>query len=154
MTLVRDRRGLLPCNDKKSIAVIGITEYSDEMELLEVFKDELSQDGARVDLYRQRCENDKIPEYDLVVYCTFGHQNKPCGAIQVIPNWQTATLNKDSTIVVAFGSPYLIKSNFPTVNTAIAVYSDTEYCMRSAAKGILGKIPFRGKLPVKLQELY
>lgn len=154
LTLVRDRRGLLPCNDKKRIAVIGITEYDDEIESLGIFRDELSKDGARVDVYKRKCKEEKIGEYDLVIYCTFGHEHKPCGTIQVVPSWQTAALNKDSTIVVAFGSPYLINSNFPTVNTAIAVYSDTEHCMRSAAKAILGKLPFRGKLPVKLQEIY
>ena len=73
--------------------------------------------------------------------------------LQVLPTWDTATANKDSTIIAAFGSPYLINANFPTVNTAIAVYSDTEQCMRSVAKGILGKLPFVGKLPVKLQEI-
>ena len=154
ITLVRDRRGLLPCKDQKNIAVIGITEYDDEMELLKIFCDELSQDGAHVDLYKRKCDKDKTANYDLVIYCTFGHQHKPLGTIQVIPDWQLATLNKDSTVVVAFGSPYLINSNFPTVNTAIAVYSNTEHCLRSAAKGILGKLPFNGKLPVKLQEIY
>ena len=154
VTLVRDRRGLLPCCEKKNIAVIGITEYDDEMESLGVFKDELSKGGAHVDLYKRKCDEGKVCEYDLVIYCTFGHEHKPCGMIQVVPSWQTATLNKDSTIVVAFGSPYLINSNFPTVNTAIAVYSDTENCMRSAAKAILGKLPFSGKLPVKLQKVY
>ena len=153
LTLVRDRKGLLPCKNKKNMAVIGITTYDDEMELLKTFKDELSKDGAHIDLYKGKCDEDKISSYDLIIYCTFGHQHKPCGMIQIIPTWQLATLDKDNTIVVAFGSPYLINSNFPTVNAAIAVYSDTEYCLKSAAKGILGKLPFAGKLPVKLQEI-
>ena len=152
ITLVRDRRGLLPCKDKRSVAVIGITEYDDEMERLKIFCDELSRGGAHVDTYRGECPEDKAKNYDLVIYSTFGHEHKPNGAIQIVPSWQTGAITKDS-IVVAFGSPYLINANFPTVNTAIAAYSDTEHCMRAAAKCILGKLSFKGKLPVKLQEI-
>ena len=152
ITLVRDRKQLLPCDDRKSIAVIGLTEYDDEIESLKVFQDELKQCGANVDVHQWDVQGD-ASRYDLIIYCTFCHQHKPRGYLQVIQPWQTATFAKESTIVVTFGSPYLINSNFPTVNTAIAVYSDTQECMRSVAKGILGKIPFKGRLPVKLQEI-
>ena len=152
MTLVRDRKNLLPCSDKKNIAVIGLTDHDDEMESLKIFAEELKGCGANVEIHQYEIPND-APDYDLFVYCTFCHQHKPRGYLQVVQPWQTATLSKENTIAVAFGSPYLINSNFPTVNTAIALYSDTEYCLRSAAKGILGKLPFKGTLPVKLQKI-
>ena len=153
ITLVRDRNKLLPCNHKKNIAVIAITEYDEEFASLTTFQQELARDGAKVDLFKQECPADpKV--YDLFVYCTFCHQHKPIGFMQINPSWQTGTLTKENQIVVAFGSPYLINSNFPTVNTAIALYSDTTQCQIAAAKSILGKIRFKGKLPVKLQELH
>lgn len=45
-------------------------------------------------------------------------------------------------------------NHFPTVNTAIALYSDSKECQIAAAKGILGKLTFKGKLPIKMQEIY
>ena len=149
------KRETKPISDfiaREGLDVCGITEYDDEMERLKIFCDELSRGGAHVDTYRGECPEDKAENYDLVIYSTFGHEHKPNGAIQIVPSWQTGAITKDS-IVVAFGSPYLINANFPTVNTAIAAYSDTEHCMRAAAKCILGKLSFKGKLPVKLQEI-
>ena len=153
MTIVRDRKGLLPCKDAKNIAIIGITDYDDEKERLKLFKAELEKGGAKVELcFGAFYQN--VADFDLFIYCTFCHQHKPCGFLQIVPDWQTGTLSKDKTIVVAFGSPYLINASFPTVNTAIAVYSDTTECIKSVAKGILGELPFKGKLPVKLQEIF
>lgn len=153
MTLVRDRKNLLPCDNKKNIAVIAITEYAEELESLNIFKTELAGCGANVDLYKGECTGD-ASQYDLVVYCTFCRQHKPVGFMQINPSWQTGTLTKENEIIVAFGSPYLINSNFPTVNTAIALYSDSKECQIAAAKGILGKLTFKGKLPIKMQEIY
>ena len=152
ITLVRDRNGLLPCGDRKNIAVIALTDYADERESLSVFVQELAADGARVTVFHGEVTG-PTDGYDLFIYCTFCHQHKPVGYLQITPSWQTASLSKQNTIVAAFGSPYLINSNFPTVNTAIALYSDTEQCLRTAAKGILGKVGFPGRLPVKLQPI-
>lgn len=153
MTLIRNRKNLVPCPNKKHIAIIGITDYDDEIESLHFFQDELSRNGATVDVYKDECDEQRISEYDLFIYCTFRYPHKPQGYLQLVPSWQTSTLTKENSIVVAFGSPYLLNANFPTVNTAIAAYSNTEQCMRSVAKGILGKLPFKGKCPVKLQEI-
>ena len=89
----------------------------------------------------------------MILYCTFCRQHRPHGILQIIPSWQVGTLNREKTVVAAFGSPYLINTNFPTVNTAIATYSNTVECQRAVARGIMGQIPFHGKLPVKLQKL-
>lgn len=153
MTLIRDRHSLLPCKDKKNIAVIAVTEYEEEYESLNTFKEELAKDSANVDLYKWECNGD-ASQYDLVIYCTFCRQHKPIGFMQINPSWQTGTLTKENEIIVAFGSPYLINSNFPTVNTAIALYSDSAECQIAAAKGILGKLAFNGKLPIKMQKIY
>ena len=153
MTLIRDRKNLLPCDNKKNIAVIAITEYEEEFESLNTFKTELASCGANVDLYNGECSGD-ASQYDLVVYCTFCRQHKPIGFMQINPPWQTGTLTKENEIIVAFGSPYLINSNFPTINTALAVYSDSKECQIAAAKGILGKLEFNGKLPIKMQKIH
>ena len=151
VTLVRDRKQLFPLKDAKKVAVIGITRNDEEYESLSAFRDEWEKNGIAVDMYREECYED-ISGYDLIVYCTFIHQHKPQGMLQIMPSWQTGALDRNKSAVVTFGSPYLIHQNFPTVNAAIAMYSDTDDCQRAAVRAMLGQIPFAGKLPVKLPE--
>lgn len=150
-TLVRDRKNILPCKDAKKIAVIAVTSYDEEIESLNVFKEEWEKNGVTVDMYREDCWEDPA-QYDLIVYCTFCHQHKPRGFLQIVSSWQLGAIDRDKTAIVAFGSPYLIETNFPTVNAAVAMYSDTPDCQRAAVKAMLGQIPFAGKLPVKLPQ--
>lgn len=153
VTLVRDRKGQLPFKNVKKVALITITDYDDEFASLHHMVDEFALHGVEATLYKKDCDDD-ISNFDLIVYTTFCHEHKPCGMLQIIPTWQTGALSKEKTVVVALGSPYLINTNFPTVNMAVAVYSDTEQCMKASARAILGKIPFVGKLPVKMQEIF
>jgi beta-N-acetylhexosaminidase len=115
-------------------------------------QDEFEKNGVEAELFREDCP-DYVRDYDMILYCTFCHQHKPCGALQIIPSWRVGALNRERSVVATFGSPYLINSNFPTINTAIAAYSDTVECQRAVARGIMGQLDFQGKLPVKLQKL-
>lgn len=151
VTLVRDRKQLFPCSGAKKIAVIVPTLYDEEYESLGAFKEEWEKNGVAVDMYRHEFNGDKA-QYDMFVYCTFIHQHKPQGMLQIMPSWQTGAVDREKSAVVTFGSPYLIHQNFPTVNAAIAMYSDTDDCQKAAVKAMLGQIPFSGKLPVKLLE--
>ncbi len=54
---------------------------------------------------------------------------------------------------VLFGSPYLL-SFVPGLPSYILTYEDYPGAELAAAKAIMGEIPFRGKLPVSLPELY
>ena len=157
VTLVRDRKGFLPKTDLKKIAIVGITPYDDEIESLKILQNEFEENGIIAEIYNAEFNKANCPEgvkdYDMILYCTFCHQHKPCGVLQIIPSWQVGALNRDRSVVATFGSPYLINANFPTINTAIAAYSDTAQCMRTVAKGILGKVTFAGKLPVKMQKI-
>mgnify|MGYP003199496891 CR=1 FL=1 len=150
ITLVRDRRNQLPLSQIKRAAVIALTEYEDEIASLRYVIDEFALHGVDATLHRGECREDPSV-FDLILYVTFCHQHKPCGMLQITPSWQTGALSREKTAVVAFGSPYLINSNFPTVNMAVAAYSDTEQCQRASVKAILGEIPFKGVLPVKMQ---
>lgn len=157
VTLVRDKKNFLPRKDLKRIAIVGVTPYDEEIESLKTLQNEFENHGVTAeiyngDLYKSNCP-DHVKDYDMILYCTFCHQHKPCGALQILPSWEVGSLNRERSIVATFGSPYLINSNFPTVNAAIAVYSDTVECQKAVAKAILGEIPFNGKLPVKLQKM-
>jgi beta-N-acetylhexosaminidase len=122
------------------------------MEHLSVMKDEFERYGIEVKTYHNKCTDEQWPETDLIVYATFCHQHKPCGFLDIQPSWQTASYKRECVVVCSFGSPYLINQYFPTVNKALAMYSDTDGCMRAAVRAMLGKIKMTGTLPVTLQE--
>ena len=54
---------------------------------------------------------------------------------------------------IAFGSPYLL-SFLPQLPTYILTYEDYPGAELAAVKTILGQVPFQGKLPITLPELY
>ncbi len=53
------------------------------------------------------------------------------------------------TVVVSFGSPYVIR-DFPDVAGYVCAYGEDEHSQRAAARALLGEIPYRGNLPVTL----
>ncbi len=152
ITLVRDTHHLLPQTAPQKIAVIALTDHEDEWQSLKSFRSELEDSGADVCAFRNVCTEDS-DRFDLIIYVTFCHQHKPHGMLQITPDWSTGALSREKSMVVCFGSPYLINWNFPTLRTAVAAYSDDAETQRATAKAILGKIPFSGKLPVRLQEI-
>lgn len=60
-----------------------------------------------------------------------------------------AKTKQKKVILVSFGSPYIIRQ-FEKADTYICTFSDIEESQKAAAKAIFGKIPFKGKLPVRL----
>ncbi|WP_088831258.1 beta-N-acetylhexosaminidase [Paenibacillus tyrfis] len=56
-------------------------------------------------------------------------------------------------VVVALRNPYDL-CEFPDVSTYAAVYESRPLALESAAKGLTGAIPMRGRLPVTISEAY
>nr|WP_193394484.1 beta-N-acetylhexosaminidase [Paenibacillus sp. A3] len=56
-------------------------------------------------------------------------------------------------VVVALRNPYDLRE-FPDVSAYAAVYESRPLALESAAKGLTGAIPMRGKLPVAVSEAY
>ena len=54
---------------------------------------------------------------------------------------------------VLFGSPYLL-SSIPDLPSYIVTYEDYSGAEIAATKAILGEIPFQGKLPITIPNLY
>jgi beta-N-acetylhexosaminidase len=51
------------------------------------------------------------------------------------------------TVVLAFGSPYLIE-RFPNAQTWISEFSTNDVAQKAAARALFGQVPFLGKIPV------
>lgn len=55
--------------------------------------------------------------------------------------------------VIAFGSPYLIRQ-FPEVKNYIVTYAIEEVAQTAAVRTIFGEVPFQGKLPVSVPNIF
>lgn len=60
------------------------------------------------------------------------------------------TVKPTRLIHAAIGGPYDL-SLFPDIPAAVATYGDVPASMQALAEGLRGKIPFQGRLPVRLQ---
>jgi beta-N-acetylhexosaminidase len=65
----------------------------------------------------------------------------------------TATDSVKPTVLITFGSPYLL-SQAPTVKTYLLAWSGARACERAAARALLGYSPIRGHLPIRLPPGY
>ncbi len=60
---------------------------------------------------------------------------------------------KKPVAVVAFGSPYLIRQ-FPEVKNYVVTYAIEEVAQTAAVRTMFGEVPFQGKLPVNIPNLF
>jgi beta-N-acetylhexosaminidase len=65
----------------------------------------------------------------------------------------TATDSVKPTVLITFGSPYLL-SQAPTVKSYLLAWSGARACERAAARALLGYSPIRGHLPIRLPPGY
>jgi beta-N-acetylhexosaminidase len=56
---------------------------------------------------------------------------------------------KEKTVVVSFGSPYLL-ADFPQIENYVCAYSNAITSEVGAIRALFGEIPFRGRLPVTI----
>jgi len=170
VTLVRDEKNVLPFRQ---------LPQDDELLLLTLLDDRRAQEtrgAAFVQNIRQRhprmiyhevlsgtpaAEIQLIRELagrvDCIVVGTYIRVGSFKGSIDLSPNQldllrALSKLNKPLAFVL-FGSPYLL-SFVPELPSYILTYEDYPGAELAAAKAIMGEIPFRGKLPVSLPELY
>ncbi len=64
-----------------------------------------------------------------------------------------ATDSTKPTLLVSFGSPYLLNQT-PTVNTYLVAWSGTGVAERAVARALLGLSPVRGRLPIRVPPAY
>lgn len=152
VTLVWDKTGLLPLRDARRVVVIALTPNADEFAGLHTLQEALAENGVEAILYQGECPADDWPACDAIVYVTFCHQHRPTIHLDVATSWQTASYQREKVIAVALGSPYLLSTHFETVPAAVAAYSDTPGAQRAVADALCGRIPFAGRLPVRLPD--
>jgi beta-N-acetylhexosaminidase len=171
LTLVRDERGVLPLKLEENQRVLlltildsatgwreGIPGLAFEQEFLTRHKntivvridDTTSKDAIEIlKKLAQVC--------DVVVANGFIRVAAYKGSVD-LNEWQIDLLKSLSEldrpfVFTLFGSPYLL-SFVPELPTYILAYEYYPEAERAAVRGILGEIPFAGKLPISLPGAY
>ena len=98
----------------------------------------------------------KASEADVVVAGLFGRVRSGAKNSVGLPEAGEKVLNevlkgKKPVVSIAFGNPYLLRG-FPAMKTYIVAYGDMSSLQSASADAIIGKIEFKGKLPITVAE--
>ncbi|MCX7878795.1 MAG: hypothetical protein N2510_09190 [Ignavibacteria bacterium] len=153
VTLVKDEQNLLPLKNisqgKFALVIISEGGEADNTSyLLNKSTDYLPEIEVNPPDYK---------DYDLVIISVFAKVRFGTGKISIseenVRRIRNIISQNKNTVAVSFGNPYLIRE-FTDVSSYICLYGDSDVSINAALKAITGKIPFRGKLPVSLNDEY
>ncbi|HXF43181.1 MAG TPA: glycoside hydrolase family 3 N-terminal domain-containing protein [Pyrinomonadaceae bacterium] len=167
ITLVKNEAGVLPINNRKKIAVIGISNGFDGPQTMAPFLSTLRAGQLKFQSqYLQ--ENSSDEQYqnatkladtaDILIFGLYGRVRSGAKNSVGIPQKGADILSKaisngKTVIVISFGNPYILL-NFPDVKTYIVAYGEMRSLQNAAARAILGLNGFYGRLPISLPGLY
>ena len=87
--------------------------------------------------------------YDIVIVGTINASTQPAQAALVDSILRSGL----STVVIALRTPYDLQA-FPEASTYCCAYSILPSSMEAVAEALVGRIPFRGQLPVSIPGIY
>lgn len=164
ITLVRDDQGLLPLRRERTLVLTiaaTVTSGADDSlvqrgSLGEALKeagldvvDRCMGPGTVASRLQSVLEEAGSDEIRQIVVGTYNAQFNPA---QLDAVERLRQLGKP-LVVVALRNPYdLLK--LPEIRTFVAAYESRPLALQSAAKAVMGLIPFRGRLPVSLGDAY
>lgn len=152
VTLARDRDTLLPIKEGERVLAIS----SDRIKRLD--ESDINADVSPAEYIAEKANGDaetipddesgyaalayKAADYDKVVVCVSGSSHTALA--------NAVTAQNANTIVVSFGSPYVLRE-MPDCSAFLCAYELTSDAVESAAAVLLGEAPATGRLPVELQ---
>jgi len=160
ITLVRDRASLLPLSKQRiqKVLIAGISpndEDSLELQgLIEIFTEYGMQADFRRNLWYEELER-IAGGYDLIIYALHFRPHRPIGPLQASAAeasaiWSALSSGADKSVVISFGSPYLLTDYFEKADICVNAYSHVPASLSAAVAALFGDIPFAGVSPVKL----
>jgi len=161
LTLVQDRKQQIPFSKEaiKKVLIVGITPHDESFAECEHMKSEFEARGMQVDLKRTVAEvppqETLADQYDLIVYALSRLPHRPMGPLSFFGDeaggiWWSLSAGVDTSVVVAFGSPYYFTEYFEQANVFINAYSPVRGSQKAFVRALFGEIPFQGTSPVKL----
>ena len=167
ITLVKNEKNALPLRSDSSALVLAITNGEDRNFVGNTLVSTLRANGLKVErvVIDDRSTEKEIDEAitkaksaGVIVAGLFGRVRSGAKNSIGIPEPGEKVLrevlkSEVKTISVAFGNPYLLRG-FPEMKTYIVAYGDMASLQRATANALTGKIEFKGKLPISLNETY
>jgi beta-N-acetylhexosaminidase len=160
VTLLRNAQNLVPIDSTKPLRVLLVSLSADPDPYPgETIEPEIrwrvdSLNALRADTQYFGVSQLKLPPpdaYDVAIAALFVRVADRKGNVG-FPDDERDFVNQmlaagKPTIVVAFGSPYLIE-RFPNAQTWISEFSTNDVAQKAAARALFGQVPFLGKIPV------
>ncbi len=167
ITLVKSETGILPLKKDKKVFLLGVTNGDDRNFIAATFQRTLRAAGIKFEaviLDERSTEEEmnearkKAVEADVILAGLFGRVRSGAKNSVGIPEAGARILREilqtDKKVVsISFGNPYLL-NNFPEMKTYVVAYGDMQSLQRATARGLLGEIDFKGKLPISLGEKF
>jgi beta-N-acetylhexosaminidase len=167
ITLLRNGDNIFPLNAEKANKTLFIVVAADD-DAVEgaALIPEIQRRVARAKIVRLDPRStaeeykrvlDDAANFDSIVLAPFVKRAALKGTV-ALPENQTDFVKqmislKNPVAVIAFGSPYLIRQ-FPEVKTYIVTYAIEDVAQMAAARTMFGEVPFSGKLPVNIPNLF
>ncbi|WP_052092271.1 beta-N-acetylhexosaminidase [Paenibacillus sp. FSL H7-0357] len=164
ITLVRNQSSVLPLQRKKTLAVTAAPVVAT---LVDEAFGETAGLGTMLSKYGLDCIDRVVPAGDIASYAADLLEVARVEDIeQIVVGTYNAQFNPDQCnlveslralgkplAVVALRNPYDLLA-MPEIETYAAAYEGRPLALESAAKALLGQIPFQGRLPVSLGDKY
>ncbi|MET0649397.1 MAG: glycoside hydrolase family 3 C-terminal domain-containing protein, partial [Pyrinomonadaceae bacterium] len=101
---------------------------------------------------------ERAQKADVVIASMYGRVRSGATNSVGLPEQGARVLNaliekKVPVVGVSFGNPYLLQS-FKGLGTYVVAYGDMPSLQRAAARALLGRADFSGRLPISLPGLY
>jgi beta-N-acetylhexosaminidase len=141
ITLIRDRRGLLPLGTAQARLILsGDNKYFGSSILTGIFN--------KTDIDHENIHKDEILVIAIFTSVAAWHGSSGIGDDE--RDRLNAVIGKARySIVISFGSPYVLR-HFDKSDILIAAYEPTIQAQQAAIDCLTGKVPFSGRLPVNL----
>lgn len=166
ITLLNNKRGLLPLDPNKikkifMVAVTPVEKQGIRLPVLETLKDLFTERGIEVVFKADAWLSDlrENDDCDLNLFVIdrppmLYHGSKDIFGENGASVWASQASNKDKTLIVTFGNPYIYAKYYQGIEHYINAYDTNEEVFKAFVRAIFGEIPFEGVSPVELKAYY
>ena len=166
ITLLNNKRGLLPLDPNKikkvfMVAVTPVEKQGIRLPVLEKLKDILTERGIEVVFKADAWLSDlrENADCDLNLFVIdrppmLYHGSKDIFGENGASVWASQASDKDKTLIVTFGNPYIYAKYYQGIEHYINAYDPCEMVFKAFVRAIFGEIPFEGVSPVELKAYY
>lgn len=160
LTLINNYNNMLPLDKEKckNVLIVAVTPSDVQFEALSKLKDNFEKYGCKADVVRNIWTDDleKLSDkYDNIVFALCRTFHQPIGPMdfwgeEATSIWASNTSDKNKTMILNFGTPYMYKYYKKSGYTYVNTYAFDSSTVESVVKAVMGDIEFEGKSSVKL----